>query len=127
MDWALIFLPSILFSAPVTCRRLSPGISASWDLSLVFDDGGTPLRYAGVRRGAVEVHLQWHDVETFAGPDGDCPAYRFMVDDPDALFAEYRNAGVTNPGSTVRNTAWGTREFGVYDPNGMALSFYREQ
>lgn len=93
--------------------------------SLIFDDGGAPVRYAGVRRGAVEIHLQWHDVESFAGPDGDCPAYRFLVDDPDALFAEYRSAGVTNPGSPVRNTPWGTREFGVYDPNGMALSFYR--
>ncbi len=94
--------------------------------SLIFSDGATPARYAGVRRDAVEIHLQWHDVESFAGPDGDCPAYRFRVDDPDALFAEYSAAGVTSPKSPVRNTAWGTREFGIYDPNGMSLSFYRD-
>lgn len=89
----------------------------------VFDDGGSPVRYAGIRRGNVEIHLQWHGVESFAGPDGDCPAYRFYVDDPDGLFAEYAANGVqTGP---LRDTPWGTREFGVYDPNGMALSFYK--
>lgn len=91
--------------------------------SRLFDDGGTPVRYAGVQRDGVEIHIQWHGVESFAGPDGDCPAYRFVVDDPDALFAEYSAKGVA--GAPVRDTPWGTREFGVYDPNGMALSFYR--
>jgi len=88
-----------------------------------FDDGGTPVRYAGVRRGAIEIHLQWHDVESFAGPDGDCPAYRFRVDDPDALFSEYAAKGVSI--GPLRETPWDTREFGVYDPNGMALAFYK--
>lgn len=91
--------------------------------SRLFDDGGAPVRYAGVQRDGVELHIQWHDVESFAGPDGDCPAYRFLVNDPDALFTEYNAKGVT--ASPVRDTPWGTREFGVYDPNGMALSFYR--
>jgi catechol 2,3-dioxygenase-like lactoylglutathione lyase family enzyme len=90
---------------------------------LMFDDGGTPVRYAGVRRGAVEIHLQWHGVDSFAGPDGDCPSYRFVVDDPDALHVEYVANGVS--AGPLRDTPWGTREFGVYDPNGMALAFYR--
>ncbi len=90
-----------------------------------FDDGGDPVLYAGVKRDDVEIHLQWHDVASFAAEDGDCPAYRFEVDDPDALFEEYRTRGVLREGMAVRDTPWGTREFGVHDPNGMALAFYR--
>jgi len=28
-------------------------------------------------------------------------------------------------GKQVQDTTWGTREFGLYDPNGNALFFYR--
>jgi catechol 2,3-dioxygenase-like lactoylglutathione lyase family enzyme len=94
--------------------------------SLAFDDGGDPTRYAGLRRDDVELHLQWHDVESFAASDGDCPAYRFYVNDPDALFVELQSKGVLRPDAAVRDTTWGTREFALYDPNGMALFFYRD-
>jgi catechol 2,3-dioxygenase-like lactoylglutathione lyase family enzyme len=91
---------------------------------LIFADGD-PVRYAVLRRDAVELHLQWHDVETFAGADGDAPMYRIQVDDPDALYADLKGAGVLHAGSMLRDTAWGTREFGIYDPNRMGLAFYR--
>jgi catechol 2,3-dioxygenase-like lactoylglutathione lyase family enzyme len=94
--------------------------------TLLFVDA-EPARYAVLRRGDVEIHLQWHDVETFRASDGDAPAYRFLVDDPDALFAEVGPQDVLAPGAAVRDTPWGTREFGVYDPNGMALAFYRSR
>jgi uncharacterized glyoxalase superfamily protein PhnB len=50
---------------------------------------------------------------------------RFLVEDPDALFAEYRNRGVECTPNGVRDTAWGTREFALYDLDRNALTFYR--
>jgi hypothetical protein len=40
---------------------------------------------------------------------------RIVVDDPDALFEEYRANGVLDEATRVRETAWGTREFGFRD------------
>jgi uncharacterized glyoxalase superfamily protein PhnB len=89
-----------------------------------FDDGGSPVRYAGIRRDSVELHLQWQDERYFPAPGEDSPAYRFHVDDPDAFHAECIQRGL-KPTAALRNTSWGTREWGVYDPNGHGLHFYR--
>lgn len=88
---------------------------------LFFDEEESP-NYGGVGRDGIEVHLQWHSAEEWESMTGS--AYRFLVDDPDALFEEYRAAGVQPPAMIVADTTWGTREFGLYDPNGNALFFY---
>lgn len=93
--------------------------------SLMFNDATDPIRYAGIRRDAVELHLQWQEERYFPAPGEDSPAYRFHVDDPDALFAEYQRAGALHATANLRDTPWHTREFGLYDLNGHALSFYR--
>jgi uncharacterized glyoxalase superfamily protein PhnB len=89
-----------------------------------FNDGDTPIRYAGVARDGVELHLQWQDERYFPAPGEDAPAYRFRVDDPDAFLAECVQRGL-KPTASLRDTPWGTREWGVYDPNGHGLHFYR--
>lgn len=89
-----------------------------------FDDGGDPIRYAGVARDGVGLHLQWQDERYFPAPGEDAPAYRFRVDDPDALHAECIQRGL-KPSAAPRDTPWGTREWGVYDLNGHGLHFYR--
>lgn len=91
---------------------------------LFADDGDDP-KYGGVGRDAVEIHLQWHsEQEWIDGVDG--AAYRFLVDDPDTLFDELSALGDALDGRSVADTEWGTREFGVYDPDGNALFFYRD-
>jgi uncharacterized glyoxalase superfamily protein PhnB len=40
---------------------------------------------------------------------------RFLVEDPDALFNEYRQRGVECNPNSVHDTSWGTREFALYD------------
>jgi catechol 2,3-dioxygenase-like lactoylglutathione lyase family enzyme len=91
----------------------------------LFNDGGVPVSYVGIARDRVELHLQWHDVSCFAAEDGDSPMYRFMVDDPDALFEEYRDKGVFHDRTALRDTPWGTREFAFYDLNDHGLISYR--
>ena len=50
---------------------------------------------------------------------------RFVIDDVDALFAEYKHMGVFHAGTCLQDTAWGTREFAFYDADGNGLFFYR--
>ena len=80
--------------------------------------------YAAVRRDGVELHLQWHDAGQWE-PTGDRPTYRFVVADVDGLHWEFRDAGVLEDIQPVADTAWGTREFHVRDPDGNGLQFYR--
>jgi uncharacterized glyoxalase superfamily protein PhnB len=49
---------------------------------------------------------------------------RFVVDDPDALYEEYKDKGVFYEGTRLANTPWGTREFALYDLDRNALTFY---
>ncbi|MCK6471429.1 MAG: VOC family protein [Planctomycetes bacterium] len=88
-----------------------------------FVDNPRDPRYAGVRRGGAELHLQWHDAAEFAHK-GDRPNTRFVVDNPDALYAEFLAAGALSDASKVMDTPWGTREFHVRDPYRNGLQFY---
>lgn len=87
---------------------------------LEFEDAADPPNYVGFRRDAVELHMQFQfEYEMGA------IRLRFLVQDPDALFREYRERGVECFPNSVRNTPWGTREFALYDLDRNALTFYR--
>jgi uncharacterized glyoxalase superfamily protein PhnB len=51
---------------------------------------------------------------------------RIYVDDPDALYDEYRGRNVFHDRTALSDTPWGTREFAFYDPDGNGLTFYRD-
>jgi catechol 2,3-dioxygenase-like lactoylglutathione lyase family enzyme len=87
---------------------------------LAFGDKTDPPNYVGFRRDKVELHMQFqfeHEMSTIR--------LRFLVEDPDALFNEYRARGVECTPNAIRDTPWGTREFALYDMDGNALTFYR--
>lgn len=92
------------------------------------DDPAAP-RYAAIRRGRVELHLQWADPGQWAH-QGDRPSYRFLAPDVDALHAEFLADGGLVPGvgsgawTMPADTPWGTREFHIRDPAGNVLQFY---
>lgn len=86
---------------------------------LAFKDGTDPPNYVGFRRDEVEIHMQFqfeHEMSTIR--------LRFLVEDPDALFNEYRQRGVECSPQGIGDTPWGTREFSLYDPDRNALTFY---
>jgi len=91
-----------------------------------FQDSPTDPKYAGVRRDTVELHLQWHDEKDFKNDGSDPPILRFIVDDPDLLFEEYKEKKALGPKSQLKDTPWGTREFGLFEPDGTGLIFYRD-
>ena len=95
------------------------------DFGLAFVDSPDDPKYAGVRRDVVELHLQWHDAKEWECPN-DRPTYRFVVEDVDGLFQQFRDAGALHDHTVVNDTPWGTREFHVRDPDANGLQFYRD-
>jgi catechol 2,3-dioxygenase-like lactoylglutathione lyase family enzyme len=89
--------------------------------TLAFADGEEPS-YAGVRRDDVEVHLQRHDASEWGRVER--PHLRFLVTDIDVLYSEFKEKRVLGNAAALGETPWGTREFGVFDPNKNGLTFY---
>ena len=88
---------------------------------LAFGDKADPPNYVGFRRDAVELHMQFqfeHEMGTIR--------LRILVEDPDALFNEYRQRGVEYNSDSLHDTSWGTSEFALYDLDRNALTFYRD-
>ena len=82
--------------------------------------------YAGLARGAEEMHLSLAPKDH---PGGPCSAM-VLCDDVDAVFATFRARGLsvpTRPESPVHNgpldQSWGTREVYIDDPSGNTLIF----
>lgn len=93
---------------------------------LVFQDSGDRPHYAGIRRGAVALHLQFQFEEDFEAGTAGQAMLRLVVDDPDVLFGEYRDKDVFHEGTQLRDTSWGTREFAFWDLNHNGLTFMRD-
>lgn len=96
-----------------------------------FQDDAREPKYAALERDGVELHLQWADPGQWV-EGADRPALRFLVDDVDALHAQFVASGAANaassdgsPWAAPADTPWGTREFHLRDPGGNSLQFYR--
>src|SRR3954467_3193501 len=66
---------------------------------VAFGNQTDPPNYVGFRRDAVELHMQFqfeHEMGTIR--------LRFLVEDPDALFNEYRERGVECSAAGIRDT-----------------------
>ena len=92
---------------------------------LAFQVPDDDPNYAMVRRGGVRLHLQSHTDDEFQQGAGQL-MLRLVVDDPDALFAEYQDKSVFHAGTALRNTPWNTREFAFWDLNHNGLTFMRD-
>jgi catechol 2,3-dioxygenase-like lactoylglutathione lyase family enzyme len=86
------------------------------------DDPDGPIDYAGVQRDGLTLHLQ--AMSEGEGPT--MPLIRIRVDNIEPLYEEYAAMGVVAPGGHLEAKPWGTREFGLYDPNSAALIFYED-
>jgi hypothetical protein len=52
---------------------------------------------------------------------------RIQVEDVDALYAEYSARLAIHPNGKLRDTDYGTREFGITDGDGVLLTFFQER
>ena len=114
---------------PVIPVRDMPAALAFYEAQLgfrkVFDDTsgpGTPMNYAGVRRDSLCLHLQ-----TMA-PDENptMPLIRIRVEQIEELYEEYKGKGLISANGQLEAKPWGSKDFGLYDPNGAALVFFED-
>jgi catechol 2,3-dioxygenase-like lactoylglutathione lyase family enzyme len=102
-------------------RRAIDFYTRQLGFTLAFGDDADPPNYVGFRRDTVELHMQFQSEDEMG-----TIRLRFLVEDPDALFDEYRRRGVECTPNSVRETPWRTREFALYDLDRNALTFYRD-
>lgn len=85
-----------------------------------YSNGPNGPDYAGVSIDGHALHLS-----TFPGDGPGRTATYFYVDDVDALYAAFREAGLPDAAVVFEPTAqtWGQRELYVRDPDGNVLRF----
>lgn len=76
--------------------------------------------YAGMRLEQIELHLQWH-ADTPEDPLLGGSVVRIFVKNIEPYFESLVEKGVTKCDKLLRNTDWGTHEFGIYDLNNNAI------
>lgn len=79
-----------------------------------------------LRRDAVEIHLWVPDgkspgAELYLAGTASC---RIEVTGVDELYEQCRRNGVVHPNAPLTDQPWGTREFGVLDPDHNLVSLY---
>jgi len=92
---------------------------------LAFTDTTSEQGYAGVSRDGIQLHLQWHDEKDWTN-GLDRPLLRIYVDNIEALYNEYKTQDVFHSQTALKETPWGTKEFGFYDLYGNGLIFYKD-
>lgn len=80
--------------------------------------------YVGIRRDNVSLHLQWHAEESFEKVER--LQLRFVINNVDELFEEYKIHDLMNMNENPIITDWGTYEFSFYDLNMNGLFFYQD-
>jgi len=91
---------------------------------LMFQDSQEAPQYAGVGRGAVSLHLQWHDEQEWDRVER--PMIRFVIENVGYLFDEWSDREVFHEQTAVRETIWRTKEFAFFDPDMNGLTFYSD-
>lgn len=87
----------------------------------VFEDD----MYAGIRRGNIDIHLQWH-ADTANDPLLGGSVIKIFVDDIHPIFEELVSRGTVTSDKLHLKTQWGTNEFGFFDLNKNALFFVQD-
>ncbi|NER15482.1 glyoxalase/bleomycin resistance/extradiol dioxygenase family protein [Leptobacterium flavescens] len=93
--------------------------------NVAFADDEKEPTYAAVKRDNIEIHLQWHDAKEWEVAV-DRPMLRFVVQNIEGLFDEYKDKDVFHERTALKETPWGTREFAFYDPYKNGLTFYHD-
>ena len=107
---------------------------------LGFTFGHLEGGFAIFRREAVEIHLwaatdeRWRTrggsspvvsgAESFIAGTASC---RVEVEDVDGLYRRLYPLGIVHPNGRLADQPWGTRDFGVLDPDGNLITFFERK
>ena len=80
-----------------------------------------PVDYAVLGRQDLYIHLQYQFEKDMTSTD-----LRFQVKNIAPLFQEYLKKQIVQDESMRNATAWGTNEFGLFDPSGNRITFFED-
>ena len=95
------------------------------------------IGFAIFHRDSVEIHLWQADDESWRNRTNQEPvtsgaesfiagtaSCRIAVIGVDELYTRLQQVNVIHPNAHIQNTEWGTREFGVIDPDNNLITFF---
>ena len=83
--------------------------------------------YAGLSRDGASFHLSEMSDPKLARTVGEQTMIRFVVDDIEAMYADYQQrGGKVHPNGALQTKPWGTTEFASIDPCGVCVTFLRD-
>jgi catechol 2,3-dioxygenase-like lactoylglutathione lyase family enzyme len=93
--------------------------------------------FSKLQQDAVELHLWVANDEGWRTRDGTCPVVsgaesfiagthscRIGLEGVDELYRALQTRGILHPHGQLEDKPWGTREFGVLDPDGNLITFF---
>ncbi len=81
--------------------------------------------YAGISRDQLCIHLQWH-ADNEDDPLLGGSVIKIFVNDLSPFIEEFIKRGTIEEERVMRNTPWGTHEFGFHDLNKNAIYFVQD-
>ena len=91
--------------------------------TVAFQHGG----YAGLTRDGAFFHICEMSDPKLARTVGDQTMIRFVVDDVEAMYADYQQrGGKVHPNGGMSKKPWGTTEFASIDPCGVCVTFLHD-
>jgi catechol 2,3-dioxygenase-like lactoylglutathione lyase family enzyme len=78
-----------------------------------------PGRWGIVSRDKVQIHF-WPCADRNIAQNTSCRVYVAGIDQ---LFEELQPKGIVHPNAPLESKPWGSREFGVLDPDGNLVTF----
>jgi len=94
--------------------------------------------FAKLRRDGVELHLWLANDERWRGRAGECPVVsgaesfiagthscRIEMNGVKELYDSIRLLGIVHPNGHIADMPWGTRDFGILDPDGNLITFFQ--
>ena len=113
-------MPTLKSAAPVLAslniERSVSFFCSRLGFAQVYVDPGV---WGIVSRDAIQIHF-WPCSEQHIAENTSCRVY---VSGIDQLFAEFQSQGVIHPAAPLQSKPWGSREFGVLDPDGNLITF----
>jgi len=100
---------------PATDLHQATSFSGQLGFQVLHQDAG----YAIVKRDGVELHVWLCPNRSFA----EHSSCRIQVSGIEALYQEYQTKGLLTSNAAVRAKPWGTKEFAVFDPDRVLITF----
>jgi uncharacterized glyoxalase superfamily protein PhnB len=116
MSTEIQFVSAVPILASLDIKRSVGFFCTYFDFTALFEQQGV---YGVVVRDAVSVHFTAASGRSAAG-HASC---RIRLSGVDQLYEKCLAAGIVQPDAHPENKPWGSREFGVTDPDGNLIIF----